>query len=109
MDKTEIEKGIAAYKHERQVLLRLLRKRGQFTEHEFDKWFRGREFRKHCPLTGDGVTGDSFLLGIGQNGFSLWAKYLDLMQHMMAIDLIDAKTENGIVVYSLMKGRKDGA
>lgn len=34
--------GIAAYDHEQRVFVRLLRKRGVFTEREFDAWFRGR-------------------------------------------------------------------
>lgn len=99
MDKEAIAKGIAGYKYEQTVILRLLRKRGHFNEREFDKWFRRREWSK--PLRGNGITGDSFLLGIGQNGFSDWAKYLDLMQKMMAINLVDAKKENGLVVYRL--------
>ena len=106
MDKVEIAKGIASYKHEQQLLLRLLRKRRQFTATEFDKWFQGRDWRRP-RLTGRGITGDTYLLGIGQNGFSQWATYLDLMQHMIAIDLIDAKKVNGVVIYSLMKGRKE--
>ena len=45
--------------------------------------------------------GDSFLLGIGVNGFNDWARYLELMQYMMVLGLIDAKTVNGKVVYEL--------
>jgi len=97
----EIRKGIAAYKYEQQVILRVLRKRGQFSEKEFDQWFKGREFRKCCLLRGPGVTGDSFILGMGINGGNMWARYLDLMQHMMYVGLIDAVTENGMVVYRL--------
>lgn len=101
MNNEKIIKGISAYSHEQQVLIRLLRKKGSFTEEEFDKWFQGREYRRRVPLSSNGVCGDGFLLGIGQNGFSMWATYLDLMQHMISIDLIDAKTINGKVVYSL--------
>ena len=98
----EIQKGIAAYKHEQQVLLRLLRKRRQFTEREFDKWFVGREYKKKRRLLiPRGITGDSFILGMGVNGGNMWAEYLDLMQHMMVLNLIDAVTENDVVVYKL--------
>lgn len=90
--------GIAAYAREQRVLLRLLRKRGQFTEREFDQWFRGREWRRPLwALRSFPLHGEAFILGgLGQGH---WAKWLDLLQHMMALDLIDAKTENGIVVY----------
>jgi hypothetical protein len=96
-----IRKGIAAYSHEQAILLRLLRKRGSFTEREFDKWFGRREYRRP-KLRFLGVTGDTILLGLGQNGFNEWARWLDLMQHMMVLGLIDATTENGVVVYRPM-------
>ena len=98
----QIRKGIAAYKHEQAVIVRLLRKRKQFTELEFDRWFKWREYRRHVPLRGGDIMGDSFILGMGINGGNIWATYLDLMQHMMAIGIVDAKTENGIVTYKLL-------
>lgn len=96
-----IRKGIAAYAKEQAILLRLLRRFGPFTEKDFDRWLRGREFRKRCRFYPQGITGDSFILGMGANGGNLWARWLELLQMMMAIDLVDAKTENGLVVYSL--------
>ncbi len=87
MDKQKIERGIAAYKHEQRVLLRLLRKRGYFTEHEFDGWFRGREWRRPMKF-GPPLTGDTFILGAGQNGGSKWAV------------MLDAKTISGSVIYT---------
>lgn len=93
----EIRKGIAAYAHEQRVLLRLLRKRSSFTENEFDRWFRSREWKR--PLRPRGITGDAFILGMGVNGGNEWAKYLDLIQHMMRLGLIAAKTINGVVTY----------
>lgn len=101
MTADEIRKGIAPYRHEQRVLLRLLRMRGGFTEKEFDRWFRGREFRKRRMLLRGGLSGDALILGMGANGFSLWAEMLDLLQHMMLIDLVDAKTVDGVVVYRL--------
>lgn len=95
-----VRKGIAAYSHEQRTILRLLRRYKSFTERDFDRWFRGREWRRPL-LRGGGIMGDSFLLGIGVNGFNDWARYLELMQYMMVLGLIDAKTVNGKVVYEL--------
>lgn len=92
----KLRKGIAPYHHEQTVLLRLLRKRGQFTEREFDQWFRGREWRR--PRFRFFMEGDSFILG-GLGGER--DKWLDLLQVMMALDLVDAKTENRVIVYRL--------
>jgi hypothetical protein len=102
MDKTEIERGIAGYRHQQEVLTRLLRRRGGFTEKDFDRWFQGREFRKRCLLRPHGVTGDSFILGIGANGGNMWAEYLELMQYMIRLGKIDAKKIDGVVKYSLL-------
>lgn len=97
-DIAAIERGIAAYAHERAVLLRLLRKRGSFTEREFDHWYIGREFKRQ-KLRIIPMTGDTFLLGIGANGFSEWAKMIELLQYMMRLGEVDAQRENGLVVY----------
>ena len=96
----ELRRGIAAYSKEQAIILRLLRRFGPFTERDFDRWLKFREYRRprFYPRA---ITGDSLLLGIGQNGGSQWAFWLDLMQRMMVLDLVDAKTENGVVVYSL--------
>ena len=99
VDKQKIEQGIAAYRREQRVLLRLLRKRGTFTEQEFDGWFRGGEWRRPLKF-GPPLTGDTFILGMGQNGANKWAVMLELLQMMMAIDLFDANTIDGSVVYS---------
>lgn len=96
MNRARIEKGIAAYAYEQAVLLRLLRRRGSFTSMEFDRWFLHREWRRP-RLRAQGITGDSFILG-GMSGGML-AKWLELMQHMMTLDLIDTKRENGMLVY----------
>ena len=96
----EIENGIAAYKRDQQVILRLLRKKGgAFTERDFDRWFRGREYRRRVRLRAGGITGDSFILGMGANGGTLWAFYLELMQMMMRAGKLDAKKINGVVTY----------
>lgn len=105
MDNENIKRGIAAYQHEQQMFLRLLRKRGSFTEHEFDSWFRGREWRRP-RFRARGITGDTFILGMGMNGGNRWAEMLELLQMMMAIGMVDTRTENGAVVYLL--GSNDG-
>ena len=98
--RARLRAGIAAYEHEQRVFVRLLRKRGTFTESEFDAWFRGREWRR--PLRCRGITGDSFILGLGRNGGNTWAEMLELLQVMMRLDVIDAKKKRGVgVVYSL--------
>lgn len=100
-----IRKGIAGYAHEQEIILRLLRRYGPFTERDFDRWLKGRE-RRRPRFFSRGITGDTFILGIGVNGGNQWATWLELMQYMMALDLIDAKTENGLVVYrSMNKGQ----
>jgi hypothetical protein len=101
MDKDKIRKGIAAHERERRVLGRLLRKRGSFTEDDFDSWFRNREWRRPMRF-GPPLTGDTFILGMGRNGGNKWAVMLELLQMMMALDIVDAKTVRGKVVYSLM-------
>jgi hypothetical protein len=100
MDDKKIRRGIAAYQHEQKVFLRLLRKRGSFTENEFDQWFRGREW-KRPRFRAHGITGDTFILGMGMNGGNLWAEMLELLQMMMAIGMVDTRTESGAVVYLL--------
>ena len=67
-------KGIACYRTEQAILLRLLRRR-PFTQHDFDRWFRGREYRGRARFRGNGLNGDSFILGIGINGSNEWAMF----------------------------------
>lgn len=100
MDDEKIRRGIAAYQHEQKVFLRLLRMRGSFTEHEFDSWFNGREW-KRPRFRARGITGDTFILGMGMNGGNLWAEMLELLQMMMALGMVATRTENGAVVYLL--------
>ena len=103
MDKSVIAKGIACYKPEQDKFLRLLRMKKRLTADEFDRLFSNREFRHRgrkllIPNNwGDGL----FTLGMGQNGGNGWAFWLDLVQHMMLLNMVDAKTEKGMVVYTL--------
>jgi len=98
--RAKLAAGIAAYEHEQRVFVRLLRRRGSFTESEFDAWFRGREWRR--PMRFRPMTGDTLILGMGRNGGNRWAEMLELLQVMMRLDMIDAKKKRGVgVVYSL--------
>jgi hypothetical protein len=89
----EFARGIAAYSREQAVLLRLLRKTGGFTPEQFDKWFRGREWRR--PVRFAPMTGDTFILGLGRNGGNHWARMLELLQYMMALGLVGTTKEQG--------------
>lgn len=97
MTRDSILRGIASYKHEQQVFLRLLRKRGSFTEHEFDAWFRGREWRR--PVKAHAMTKETFILGLGANGGTVWAEWLELLQLMIVTGMVSGRREQGIIVY----------
>ena len=97
MNRKEIERGIAAYAYEQRVLLRLIRFTGGLTEEKFDRLFSGREWRKP-KLRPHKIDGDSFILGGIFGG--RWAWWLDLLQHMMAVGLVDTRRDsNGSLVY----------
>lgn len=99
-DRKRIEEGIAEYKHEQQVLLRLLRKKGgAFTEHQFDRWFRRLSRRRCYPKTFCPFGRNTFLLGIGARPRSAWTFMLDLLQHMVALGLVEVKRDRFIVYY----------
>ncbi len=96
-----LQSGIAAYSHEQAVLLRLLRRKKRLTEHEFDRIFN-RAAGFSAPLTRRfPMTDDSFILGAGDERD--WAKWLELAQIMMALGMIAAKEENGMVVYGAVE------
>lgn len=105
METKEIKRGIAAYHKEQAVLLRLIRLTKGLSVTRFDGLFRGREYRNKGVFLHP-MTGDSFILGAGQNGFSEWAWQLDLLQHMMAIGLVDtAQNDRDEIVYILPSGQ----
>lgn len=96
----ELRAGLAGYAHEQAVFRRLLKKRGSFTETEFDRWVIGREMRR--PLRRHPVLGSDFVLGMGRNGGSEWARQLDLLQYMVALGDVDTATVDGKVVYRVV-------
>ena len=103
MDIEEIKKGIAAYHREQRCLLKLIRLTGGLTASRFDELFRGREYRTK-KLKMHQITGDTFLLGAGQNGFNEWAEQLDLLQYMMRVGLVDTtRNEDNEIVYIIDK------
>ena len=57
-----IRKGIVGYQHERSAMLRLLKKRGSFSEEDFDLWLKRREFRR--PIRFSFLEGDTFILEV---------------------------------------------
>jgi len=95
-----VKRGIAAYAHEQAVLIRLLKQRGSFTEIEFDRWFRGREWRRP-RFRAHAITGDTFILGIGQNGGNMWAEWLEILQYMAILGVVETSTVDGLVNYRL--------
>ena len=104
----KLKKGIAAYDHERNVLLRLLKKRGSFTAKQFDLWFqKGREKhlakRMSCYASRfQWFDNSTFILGAGRNGGSYWAKMLNLLQIMIDIGEVDVgRNDDDVIVYSL--------
>lgn len=97
--------GIAAYRKEQDIILRLLRRRGQFTASEFDTWF-GRWGNKRPRIRCRAYSPKAFILGVGANGGTEWAFFLDLIQHMIPLGLVEARKIKGEIVYStpLLKG-----
>ena len=109
--------GIKAYKHEQTVLLRLIRKHGELTEHKFDEiffhsgslWNRsyksaidGKIRPRMRKLSGRGISGDSFLLGnLSADKDRDW--WLDLLQHMQSLGLVLTRTDNDTIIYFLPK------
>ena len=118
---SRITNGIRAYSHEQQVLLRLIRKHGRLSQNHFDDIFSSqsglwnKQYKTTDPVTGktvmkprmrklsgNGICGDSFMLG-GLTCEKDWAWWLDLLQHMMAINLVDTHNKDGVIYYFLPK------
>jgi hypothetical protein len=105
--KNKIISGIAAYKREQDVFLRILKKRGQFTASEFDKWFKRREWRR--PLRKKQIQADTLILGWSGGTWSYWAEMLELLQFMIRLELVEVRTVNSEITYFLPSGStKDG-
>jgi hypothetical protein len=104
----ETKAGIAAYSHEQGVILRVLRKHGELSEHEFDRIFG--DFKR--VLRPDGVTEirhrrvkvrfspfdpESFILGgLGQGE---WARWLDLTRMMTLCGLVETFAKGRTLYY----------
>jgi hypothetical protein len=104
----KIKTGIAAYSREQAVILRVLRKHGELSEHEFDRIFG--DFKR--VLRPDGVTEmrhrrmkvrfcpfnpESFILGgLGQGE---WARWLDLTQMMALCSLVETFAKGRTLYY----------
>lgn len=111
-DKDRILRGIAAYKPMQEEIKQAIRDHGgRLTEDEFDAEFssfrvvtgkNGQKMTITRPLTISPIMGDSFMLGT-INGDFTQQQYLHLAQLMIAADLLDAETEDGVVVYKEAK------
>ena len=107
-EREQVTTGIAAYHYEQKVLCRVIRKHGgRLTDDEFDRIFRlvrtkdgkkvivmKRSFRAFRFFSAD-----SFILG-GLSS-SNWAKWLELLQMMSFLGIVDTHKENDHIVYKL--------
>jgi len=111
MTKDEILKGIAPYKHDREVLRRILRRHGELSEMQFDRIFSDVKY----VVRGDGTTvmvprmrkvkirpvhPDAFILGDLYGG--RWSRWLNLLQFMVLAGQVRATMREGSVSYSLV-------
>ena len=91
---------IEAYKHEQLVFERLLRKRGSFTDIEFDSWFINREYKRPSKVTL--MDKNTIIIGLCGAGVSTWSKMLELLQIMMRLEIICCtRNVNGGFIYYL--------
>ncbi len=103
INKQKLEKGIAAYSHEQEILLRLIRKTGGLTETKFDDLFRMRECKKSVSLRVVPVTKETFVLG--GVSYGIWGQYLEILQVMMELGLVGTtRNDANEIVYILPKG-----
>ena len=105
--KERIRKGIAAYRQEQKMLIQLISKYGGLSQSKFDEIFQNRELKSPIRKSLGHVSGESFILGLSETGVGGAREFhLDLLQHMIAIDLIDTKrNEKGEIIYILRKKR----
>jgi hypothetical protein len=110
MDGTEKQKlirGIEAYRHRQNVILRILRRHKSLTQHDFDRIFSNVKYRKlrdgFMPMMRfmqcEFIESESFILGSLQDGEH--GKWLHLIQLMSMVDLVKIQSVGGQIVYSL--------
>ena len=111
MTPDEIKEGIAAYKYEQSVIVRVLRRFGPITAEEFDKIFS--DFKDKIGPDGTitrtmrpikirpcAYSPKAFLLGSLQQPGN-WAKWLQLTQLMSGIGMVDIQKIDGSITYRL--------
>ena len=88
-------RGTRQYRGAKRDLIATIRKYGgEMHQDHFDSEYRFR----YMPATY--MTGDTFILGSIHQG--PWARWLDLLQHMVSVSLVrTCTTEEGKVVYYL--------
>ena len=102
MTKEEILHGIRCYSHQQKVLRKLIGRHGEMSEELFDRIFMGIETRKPRKARFSPVYGDCFVLGLGINGGTMWAEYLEILQYMVSAELVDAyRRDDGLIYYRL--------
>lgn len=111
MTRDEILRGLQGYEREMRTILRVLRRR-PFTQDEFDqamspaRIFAAESRRKAKSIRNrrnryQAYRPDQFILG-SMHGRSVWHITLDLMQHMMAADMVAThRNEHDRIVYTL--------
>lgn len=118
-DKERIRKGIAAYSHEQEVILEVIRENGgKLTQQEFDAEFQS--FIETETIDKDGrrkvtsrrnprqfstlLSEDAFILGGFMQGS--WGKWLELLQCMRELGIVESTGKSPNVVYQLPEKEK---
>ena len=116
MDKEKLIRGIAEYKHEQEVIKRMLRRHKYLSSREFDRIF-GDTRTVVDPKNGHaimvkprpkirfmGAKGHTFLLGDVMD-LGYWSAWLHLLQIMVALDVVEAGMgTGGGIIYKLKEG-----
>ncbi len=113
----KIERGIEAYARQQQILLRVIRRKRELSERDFDRIFSWlKPYRKPDGMRGNmrrrpafcyvPLRGHTIILG-GMSG-SDRNKWLHLAQLMIVLRKIEAEERDGLVYYSLPAGGSDG-
>lgn len=85
--RADIERGLAAYHREREILRRVIRRHGRLHQDEFDRIFGGFS-RGAMSMEYFRPAGESYILGGLHRGN--WFCWLDLLQWMIVLGEVDA-------------------
>lgn len=115
-EKKLIVAGIAEYKHEQEVIKRVLKRHKRLSGREFDRVFGDSKFivtpmgeklevRRRPKFRFMGGKGETFILG-DIFAVSNWSKWLSLIQIMRGLGIVHLEGEEKEIYYSLKE--KDG-